>query len=127
MEPSIPETHDSSVDDGAGRTDLPISETELGRLFVEAQRFTDDALAKLDSQVERVLAQASAKAAEIVVEAREEADQILRSARDTVSLPTDKADELRAAVDRLSTFVGELGALLKTDRPSNTAAGGSSE
>ena len=126
MEPSIPETHDSSVDDGAGRTDLPISETELGRLFVEAQRFTDDALAKLDGQVERVLAQASAKAAQIVVEAREEADQILRSARDTVSLPTDKADELRAAVDRLTTFVGELGALLKTDRPS-TAADGSSE
>jgi cell division septum initiation protein DivIVA len=123
MDQSIPEIHDSSPHAEAGRTDLPISETELGRLFVEAQRFTDDALAKLDSQVDRVLAQASAKAAQIVLEAREEAEQILRTARDTVALPTETAGELRVAVDQLSKFVGELATMLKTDRPSSGATG----
>ncbi len=112
MEQSIPEAPHSSAEGGA---DQQITESELGRLFVEAQRFTDDALAKLETQVERVLAEAGKKAAQIVLEAREEADEILRAAHHSTLLPSDKVSELHAAVDRLSGFMGQLGALLKAD------------
>jgi ElaB/YqjD/DUF883 family membrane-anchored ribosome-binding protein len=123
MEQSIPDTRRTSPHDGDGGTDPAITESELGRLFVEAQRFTDEALTKLEGQVDRVLAEAGKKAAQIVLEAREEADGILRNAHRSVALPTDKADELHASVDRLSKFVGQLGTLLKTDRPSDAGHG----
>jgi len=91
----------------------PKTEREIGQLFVEAQRFTDDALAKLEGQVDRVLAEAGRKAAEIVLEAREEADGVLRRARESVLLSTTKADELHDAVGRLASLVDSLAEVLK--------------
>lgn len=91
----------------------PITEREIGQVFVEAQRFTDDALVKLEGQIGRVLAEAGRKAAEIVLEAREEADELLRRARESVSLSSAKADELHQAVARLATLVDSLADALK--------------
>jgi cell division septum initiation protein DivIVA len=126
MEPSIPDAHSSAGgrnDRPKGGAAVPISEREIGQLFVEAQRFTDDALAKLEGQVERVLAEAGRKAAEIVLEAREEADELLRRARESVSLSSAKADELHDAVARLGTLVDSLADSMKSKAVPDSSAG----
>src|SRR5580700_4670145 len=57
-------------------TAVRATEREIGLLFVEAQKFTEAALAKLEGQIHQILDQAEAKAAEIVREAQEEAEEV---------------------------------------------------
>ena len=63
------------------------TELEIGRLFMEAQRFTDTALAKLEHQIQEILSEASARAQEIVHAAEHEAEEIRRGARPEASEP----------------------------------------
>ena len=64
-------------------TAVRTSEIEIGRLFMEAQQFTESALAKLEAQVANLLAEASAKAQRIVAEAQAEANQLRADRSDT--------------------------------------------
>ncbi|HUC05786.1 MAG TPA: hypothetical protein VL961_10330 [Acidimicrobiales bacterium] len=56
------------------------TELEIGRLLVEAQRFSDSYLAKLEEQVHQILGKAEAKAAQILLEATQEAQELRRHA-----------------------------------------------
>ena len=84
------------------------TEREIGLLFVEAQKFTEAALAKLEGQVHQILDQAEAKAAEIVREAQQEAEEVRRQAQSGTLFPAEKIHELYAAIRGFSTINGEL-------------------
>ncbi len=89
-------------------TAVRATEREIGLLFVEAQKFTEAALAKLEGQIHQILDQAEAKAAEIVREAQEEAEEVRRQAQNASVLPAEKAHELQAAIRGFSSINGEL-------------------
>ena len=57
------------------------TEYEIGRLFVEAQRFSEESLSRLDLQVHEILREAEEKARQILAEATEEAQQLRRQAQ----------------------------------------------
>ncbi len=96
----------SDVPAGPDQSDLPdppgppealasrpsASEQDLGRLFTEAQRFTEAALEALESQVNELLDEAAAKARQIVLEAQNEAAAIRAEARRTLGHEDDTAD-----------------------------------
>jgi hypothetical protein len=84
------------------------TEVEIGRLFVEAQRFTDASLANLEQQVHAILLQAEAKAQEILREANEEAEEIRRGAQSSTAIPAETAHELQVAIAGFSQINGEL-------------------
>jgi cell division septum initiation protein DivIVA len=91
------------------------TEIEIGRLFVEAQKFTDAALSNLEQQVLAILHRADAKAQEIVREATEEANEIRRQAQESLAIPAQTAQDLQAAIagfsDVNSELIKELGVL----------------
>ena len=89
-------------------TAVRATEREIGLLFVEAQKFTEAALAKLEGQIHQILDQAEAKAAEIVREAQEEAEEVRRQAQSATLFPAEKAHELQAAIRGFSSINGEL-------------------
>ena len=89
-------------------TAVRATEREIGLLFVEAQKFTEAALAKLEGQIHQILDQAEAKAAEIVREAQQEAEEVRRQAQSTTLFPAEKVHELHAAIRGFSTSNGEL-------------------
>jgi hypothetical protein len=89
-------------------TAVRATEREIGLLFVEAQKFTEAALAKLEGQIHQILDQAEAKAAEIVREAQQEAEEVRRQAQSTLLFPAEKVHELHAAIRGFSTSNGEL-------------------
>jgi len=70
----------------------PANEQDLGRLFTEAQRFTEAALEALEAQVNELLGEAAAKARQIVLEAQNEAAAIRAEARRTLGPEDDAAD-----------------------------------
>ena len=84
------------------------TEVEIGRLFVEAQRFTDSSLSSLEQQVRAILEQAEAKAQEILREATEDAEEIRRDAQALKSIPAETAHELQVAIAGFSHINGEL-------------------
>jgi len=89
-------------------TAVRATEREIGLLFVEAQKFTEAALAKLEGQIHQILDQAEAKAAQIVREAQEEAEEVRRQAESASVFPAEKAQELQAAIRGFSSINGEL-------------------
>jgi hypothetical protein len=89
-------------------TAVRATEREIGLLFVEAQKVTEAALAKLEGQIHQILDQAEAKAAEIVREAQEEAEEVRRQAQNASVFPAEKAQELQAAIRGFSSINGEL-------------------
>jgi chromosome segregation ATPase len=89
-------------------TAVRATEREIGLLFVEAQKFTEAALAKLEGQIHQILDQAEAKAAEIVREAQEEGEELRRQAQSATLFPVEKVHELQAAIRGFSTINGEL-------------------
>jgi hypothetical protein len=74
-------------------TAVRTTELEIGRLFMEAQRFTDSALARLEGQIQEVLNEAGARARQIVHEAEQEAEAIRQEARRTLTGPDEAAAE----------------------------------
>jgi hypothetical protein len=84
------------------------TEFEIGRLFVEAQRFSEDSLSKLDLKIHEILCEAEAKAKEILAEATEEAHEIRREAQEAAFASTRTARELQAAIAGFTTVNSEL-------------------
>jgi chromosome segregation ATPase len=97
--------------DQLGRvTEIRTTEFEIGRLFVEAQRFSEASLSKLERQIQEILVEAEAKAAEILQEATEEALEIRRQAEQSTFIPAQAAQELQSAI---AGFVAVNGGLIK--------------
>ena len=84
------------------------TELEIGRLFVEAQKFTEAALVKLEGQIHEILIQAEAKANQMLREAQEEADAIRKEAESASLFPAERAQDLHAAIVGFSEINGEL-------------------
>jgi vacuolar-type H+-ATPase subunit H len=95
--------------------EVETTEFEIGRLFVEAQRFSEDSLSKLEGQIQQVLYAAEDKAREILTEATDEALEIRRQAQEALFVSTKTAEELRSAISGFTTvnidLVNELSAL----------------
>jgi hypothetical protein len=84
------------------------TEYEIGRLFVEAQRFSEASLSKLEMQIQEILVEAEAKAADIIREATEEATEIRRQAQQAAVIPNRTAHELQAAIVGFAGVNSEL-------------------
>ena len=95
--------------------EVETTEVEIGRLFVEAQRFSEDSLSKLERQIHEVLSAAEDKAKQILTEATEEALEIRRQAQEAAFVSTRTARELQSAIAGFTAvnieLVKELGAL----------------
>jgi cob(I)alamin adenosyltransferase len=96
-------------------TTVRTTEYEIGRLFLEAQRFSEASLSRLEVQVQEILVEAEAKATQILLEATEEAHEIRRRAQQASVIPDRTAQELHDAilgfVNVNSGLVRELNAL----------------
>jgi prefoldin subunit 5 len=84
------------------------TELEIGRLFVEAQRFSEDSLSKLDVKIHEILCEAEAKAKQILAEATEEAHEIRRQAQQAAFGSTRTARELQSAIAGFTNVNNEL-------------------
>jgi chromosome segregation ATPase len=96
-------------------TAVRTTELEIGRLFVEAQRFSEKSLTKLEQQIQEILVEAESKAIQILREATEDAHEIRRQAQESASISARAAQELQAAISGFtvvnSALVNELTAL----------------
>lgn len=94
---------------------VEVTESEIGRLFVEAQRFSEESLSRLELQIHEILCAAEYKAKAILTEATQEAIEIRRQAQEAAFLSTKTAQELQSAIAGFTTvnneLVKELGAL----------------
>ena len=99
------------------------TEIEIGRLFVEAQRFSEESVSKLERQIHQVLRAAEDKAKQILSEATEDALEIRRQAQEAAFASTRTARELQSAIAGFTTvnteLVRELGALSSMLTPPN--------
>ena len=77
-------------------------------MFVEAQRFSEASLSKLEIQIQEILIEAEAKAAEILREATEEAAAIRRQAQQSSSVPNRTAQEVQTAIVGFASVNSEL-------------------
>jgi len=84
------------------------TEYEIGRLFVEAQRFSEASLSKLELKVHEVLVAAEEKARQILAEATEEAQEIRRQAQNAAFASAATVRELQAAIAGFTTVNAEL-------------------
>ena len=84
------------------------TEYEISRLFVEAQRFSEASLSKLEMRIQEILVEAEAKAAEILREATEEAVEIRRQAQQSSAIPHRTAQEVQAAIVGFASVNSEL-------------------
>ena len=107
--------------DSAARVET--TEFEIGRLFVEAQRFSEASLSKLELQIHEILCEAEAKAKQILTEATEEAHEIRREAQQAAFASTRTAREFQSAIAGFTTvnheLLKELGALNSMLAPVN--------
>jgi hypothetical protein len=91
------------------------TEIEIGRLFVQAQRFSEETLFMLEQQINEILIAAETKAEQILREATEEALDIRRHAQTYAVESTQSVRELQVAIAGFTTInnelVKELGAL----------------
>ena len=69
---------------------METTEVEIGRLFVEAQRFSEDSLSKLEFEIYEILREVEAKAKQILAEATQEAHEIRRQAQHATSVDQDR-------------------------------------
>jgi len=105
-------------------TSVQTTEFEIGRLFMEAQRFSEATLSRLEMQIQEILVEAEAKAAEILREANEDAERIRREAQQSSSfIPARTAQELQSAIAGFASvnneLIRELSALNAMLAPSN--------
>lgn len=91
------------------------TEFEIGRLFVEAQRFSEESLSRLELQIQTILCAAEDKAKQILTEATQEALDIRQQAQEAAFVSTKTARELQSAIAGFTSvnneLVKELGAL----------------
>jgi hypothetical protein len=88
--------------------DVQTTEHEISRLFIEAQRFSEASLSKLEIQIQEILIEAEAKAAEILREATEEAAAIRRQAQQSSAVPNRTAQEVQTAIVGFASVNSEL-------------------
>jgi chromosome segregation ATPase len=109
-------------------TQVETSEVEIGRLFVEAQRFSEVSLTKLETQIHEILREVEAKAIQILSEATAEALEIRRRAQQAAFASTATARELQEAIvgftkvnDELVKELGSLNNMLTpaTEKPAS--------
>jgi chromosome segregation ATPase len=84
------------------------TEFEIGRLFMEAQRFSEATLSRLEMQIQEILVEAEAKAAEILREAHEDAERIRSEAQQSSLIPARTAHELQSAIAGFASVNNEL-------------------
>jgi cell division septum initiation protein DivIVA len=103
----------------ANAAQVETTEVDIGRLFVEAQRFSENSLSNLELQIHGILCEAEAKARQILTEATEEALAIRRRAQEAAVLSTRSAQELQSAIAGFTTVntqllqeLGELNSML---------------
>ncbi len=84
------------------------TEYEIGRLFVEAQRFSEDSLANLELKLHEVLGAAETKAMQILTEATEEAQRIRQEAQEAAFASTQTVQELQSAISGFTAVNAEL-------------------
>lgn len=84
------------------------TELDIGRLFVDAQRFSEAWLSKVELKIHEVLREAEAKAQQILIEATEEAHEIRRSAQQAAFASTQTVQELQTAIVGFTTVNSEL-------------------
>ena len=89
-------------------TKVETTELEIGRLFVEAQRFSEESLAKLEAKVHEILREAETKAKQILAEATEEAQEIRGQAQHAAFVSTTTLRELQSAIVGFTTVNAEL-------------------
>jgi cell division septum initiation protein DivIVA len=92
----------------ASAATIETTEVEIGRLFVEAQRFSEDSMSKLELAILEILGEAQAKARQILAEATEEAREIRRQAQLTTFASTGTTKELQGAIAGFTTVNSEL-------------------
>jgi hypothetical protein len=101
------------------------TEIEIGRLFVEAQRFSEESISKLELQIQEILIEAEMKATQILREATDEALEIRRQAQDSAYVSAKTAQELQAAIAGFtvvnSALVDELSSLNSMLSPTSDA------
>jgi prefoldin subunit 5 len=84
------------------------AEVEIGRLFVEAQRFCDDSLSKLEVKVHEILIEAEAKANQMLAEAHEDAQEIRRQAQQAAFTSTRTVQDLQSAISGFTKVNADL-------------------
>jgi cell division septum initiation protein DivIVA len=89
-------------------TAVRTTEYEIGRLFIEAQKFSEASLSRLEVQVQEILVEAEAKATQILLEATEEAQEIRRQAHQASVIPDRTAQELQDAIRGFVNVNSEL-------------------
>jgi hypothetical protein len=92
----------------ASAAKVETTEVDIGRLFVEAQRFSEASLASLERQIHEILHEAEAKARQILAEATLEAQEIRSQAEEAAAASTKTARELSAAIVGFSSVNNEL-------------------
>jgi hypothetical protein len=89
-------------------SNVEATEFEIGKLFVEAQRFSEESLSKLELQINMILSAAEDKAKQILTEATEEALEIRRHAQQSAFVSTKTSRELQTAITGFTTVNSEL-------------------
>jgi hypothetical protein len=84
-----------------------ITEAELGRLFVRAAEFADNAIAEAEEEARRLVASARLDAERILADARIEAESIIDEAQHA-SLPGAAAEQVQATIDGFTHINREL-------------------
>ena len=103
--------------------EVETTEFEIGRLFVEAQQFSEASLSRLELQIHAILREAEAKARQILNEATEEAHEIRQHAQQAAFASTRTASEPQSAIAHFTAvnheLLKELGALNAMLAPDN--------
>jgi chromosome segregation ATPase len=84
------------------------TELEIGRLFFEAQRFSEASVTRLEREIQEILQEAEAKAAEIIREATEEAHQIRYRGQQSSFISSRTAEELQSVIIGFTAMNGDL-------------------
>jgi cell division septum initiation protein DivIVA len=107
----------------AGVATVETTEYEIGKLFVEAQQFSEASLSNLELKIHEILREVEAKANQILTEATAEAHEIRRDAQQAAFMSSRTARELQAAITGFtavnSELLKELGALNTMLTPAN--------
>ncbi len=89
-------------------TTAQITEAELGRLFVRAAEFADEAVAEAEEHARRLLADARIQAERIMADARIEAESIIEESQRAGLPAAAAAEQVHATIDGFTRVNQEL-------------------